>query len=63
MTLGADAGYDTSDFVAACRDLRLDQDGRMLSQDIFRGRPRTQLAAHLVASAYNLIWIAKLLPA
>jgi IS5 family transposase len=29
----------------------------------FRGRARTQLAAHLVASAYNLIRIAKLLPA
>ena len=29
----------------------------------FRGRARTRLAAHLVASAYNLIRIAKLLPA
>jgi transposase len=29
----------------------------------FRGRSRTQLAAHLVAAAYNLVRIAKLLPA
>ncbi len=29
----------------------------------FRGRARTQLAAHFVAAAYNLLGIAKLLPA
>jgi transposase len=105
VTLGADAGYDTSDFVAACRERgitphiaqtrdtrrRSAVDGRTtrhagygISQRIrkrveeifgwtktvacfrktrFRGRARTQLAAHLVASAYNLIRIAKLLPA
>jgi transposase len=105
VTLGADAGYDTSDFVGACRERgitphiaqtrdtrrRSAVDGRTtrhagyaMSQRIrkrveeifgwaktvacfrktrFRGRARTQLAAHLVASAYNLLRIAKLLPA
>ncbi len=29
----------------------------------FRGQARTQLAAHLVAAAYNLLRIAKLMPA
>jgi hypothetical protein len=29
----------------------------------FRGRARTQLAAHFVAAAYNLLRISKLLPA
>ena len=28
----------------------------------FRGRARTQLAAHLVATAYNLLRMAKMLP-
>lgn len=103
-TLGADAGYDTSDFVAACRERgitphiaqtrdkrrRSAVDGRTtrhegytVSQRIrkrveeifgwaktvgcfrktrFRGTARTQLAAHFVAAAYNLLRIAKLLP-
>ena len=105
VTLGADAGYDTRAFVAACRERgitphiaqtrdtrrRSAVDGRTtrhagyaVSQRLrkrveeifgwaktvgcfrrtrFRGRARTRLAAHLVASAYNLIRIAKLLPA
>ncbi len=105
VTLGADAGYDTSDFVAACRARgitphvaqtrdsrrRSAVDGRTvrhpgyeISQRIrkrveeifgwtktvgcfrktrFRGRARTQLAAHLVAAAYNLLRISKLVPA
>ena len=29
----------------------------------FRGQARTQLAAHLVAAAYNLLRISKLMPA
>jgi transposase len=104
-TLGGDAGYDTSDFVSACRERgitphnaqsrdtrrRSAVDGRTtrhagyaVSQRLrkrveeifgwaktvacfrktrFRGRARTQLAAHLVAAAYNLLRIAKLLPA
>jgi transposase len=104
-TLGADAGYDTSDFIAACRERgvtphvaqtrdtrrRSAVDGRTVrhpgyavSQRIrkkveeifgwaksvagfrktrFRGRERTQLAAHFVAAAYNLLRISKLLPA
>lgn len=104
-TLGADAGYDTADFVAACRERGVtphiaqtrDQrrrsavDGRTtrhggysVSQRIrkrveeifgwaktvgcfrktrFKGRPRTQLAAHFVAAAYNLIRVAKLMRA
>ncbi len=105
LTLGADAGYDTSDFVAACRERgitahiaqtrdtrrRSAVDGRTtrhagyaVSQRLrkrveeifgwaktvacfrktrFRGRARTQLAAHLVAAAYNLLRISKLIPA
>jgi IS5 family transposase len=105
VTLGADAGYDIADFVAACRDRgitphiaqtgdtrrRSAVDGRTtrhagyaVSQRIrkrveeifgwaktvgcfrktrFRGRARTQLAAHLVAAAYNLLRISKLLAA
>ncbi len=104
-TLGADAGYDTSDFVAACRERgitphiaqttdprrRSAVDGRttrhagyVVSQRIrkrveeifgwaktvacfrktrFRGLARTQLAAHLVAAAYNLLRMSKLMPA
>ena len=104
-TLGADAGYDTSDFVAACRERgitphiaqtrdkrrRSAVDGRTVrhpgyavSQRIrkkveeifgwaksvggfrktrFKGRERTQLAAHLVAAAYNLLRLSRLLPA
>ena len=105
VTLGADAGYDTADFVQACRERgitphvaqtrdkrrRSAVDGRTarhagyeISQRIrkrveeifgwtktvasfrktrFRGQARTQLAAHLVAAAYNLLRIAKLMPA
>ena len=104
-TLGADAGYDTADFVAACRERSITPhvaqtraqrrrsavDGRTtrhsgyaVSQRLrkrveeifgwaktvacfrktrFRGRARTQLAAHLVATAYNLLRMAKMLPA
>ena len=103
-TLGADAGYDTADFVAACRARRITPhvaqtrdtrrrsavDGRTVrhggyavSQRIrkrveeifgwaktvacfrktrFKGQARTQLAAHFVAAAYNLLRISKLLP-
>jgi transposase len=103
VTLGADAGYDTSDFVAACRGRgitphvaqtrnqrrRSAVDGRTtrhegysVSQRIrkrveeifgwaktvgcfrktrFRGMARTQLAAHFVAAAYNLLRLSRLL--
>ncbi len=105
VTLGADAGYDTAAFVAACRERGItphiaqtrDQrrrsavdarttrhPGYAVSQRLrkrveeifgwaktvgcfrqtrFRGRARTQLAAHLLAAAYNLLRIAKLSPA
>ncbi len=105
VTLGADAGYDVSDFIAACRERgvtphiaqtrdtrrRSAVDGRTtrhpgyaVSQRIrkrveeifgwaktvacfrktrFRGRARTQLAAHLIAAAYNLLRISRLLSA
>jgi transposase len=105
VTLGADAGYDTADFVLACRERgitphvaqtrskrrRSAVDGRTVShagyeisqrirkrvEEIFgwtktvasfrktrfRGQARTQLAAHLVAAAYNLLRIARLMPA
>jgi transposase len=105
VTLGADAGYDTSDFVEALRARgvtphiaqtrdkrrRSAVDGRTtrhpgyaISQRLrkrveeifgwtktvacfrktrFRGQARTQLAAHLVAAAYNLLRMAKLMPA
>jgi transposase len=105
VTLGADAGYDIADFVAACRTRgvtphvaqtrderrRSAVDGRTVrhpgyevSQRIrkrveeifgwaktvgcfrktrFRGRARTQLAAHFTAAAYNLLRISKLVPA
>jgi transposase len=105
ITLGADAGYDTADFVQACRERgitphvaqtrdkrrRSAVDGRTVrhsgydvSQRLrkrieeifgwaktiacfrktrFRGQARTQLAAHLVAAAYNLLRLAKLMPA
>ena len=105
ITLGADAGYDSADFVRACRERgitphvaqtrdkrrRSAVDGRTVrhagyevSQRIrkrveeifgwaktvasfrktrFRGQARTQLAAHLVAAAYNLLRISKLVPA
>jgi transposase len=105
VTLGADAGYDTADFVEALRERgvtphiaqtrdhrrRSAVDGRTtrhpgydVSQRIrkrveeifgwaktvgcfrktrFRGRARTQLAAHLLAAAYNLLRMAKLMAA
>jgi transposase len=105
VTLGADAGYDTADFIDGCRERgvtphiaqtrdkrrRSAIDGRTtrhpgyaVSQRIrkrveeifgwaktvgcfrktrFRGLGRTQLAAHLVAAAYNLLRISKLMPA
>jgi transposase len=105
VTLGADAGYDTADFVEALRERgvtphiaqtrdhrrRSAVDGRTtrhsgydVSQRIrkrveeifgwartvgcfrktrFRGKARPQLAAHLVAAAYNLPGIAKLMTA
>jgi IS5 family transposase len=104
VTLGADAGYDTADFIAACRERgitphvamtrdkrrRSAVDGRTtrhsgyaVSQRIrkrveeifgwtktvgcfrktrFRGQKRTQFAAHLVATAYNLLRLSKLIP-
>jgi transposase len=104
-TLGADAGYDAAEFVAALRARgitphiaqtrdsrrRSAVDGRTtrhggyaVSQRIrkrveeifgwaktvacfrktrFKGCARTQLAAHFVAAAYNLLRISKLLPA
>lgn len=104
ITLGADAGYDTADFIDGCRERgitphiaqtrdkrrRSAVDGRTtrhpgytVSQRIrkrveeifgwaktvgcfrktrFKGLGRTQLAAHLVAAAYNLLRLSKLLP-
>jgi len=105
LTLGADAGHDTADLVAALRERavtphvaqtrdhrrRSAVDGRTtrhagyeVSQRIrkgveeifgwtktvgcfrktrFRGQARTQLAAHLVAAACNLLRMARLVPA
>lgn len=105
ITLGADKGYDTRAFVAACRALKVtphfarnqapaggsaldrrtarhagyavSQRVRKRVEEIFgwmktvgglrrtryRGLDRTQLHAHLVAAAYNLLRIAKLSPA
>ncbi len=100
ITVGADRGYDTADFVAHCREANITAhvtqnthrrsaiDGRTvrhrgyaISQRVrrrieqvfgwiktvgglrrsrYRGRRRTQLAAHLVGAAYNLLRIAKL---
>lgn len=103
ITVGADKGYDTRDFVEQCRqygvvphvaqhttgrrsaiDLRTTRhSGYWLSQRVrkrieeafgwiktignfrrtrYKGRARTQLAAYLVGTAYNLIRMAKLLP-
>jgi IS5 family transposase len=101
-TLGADKGYDTKDFVAACRERdvtphvaqnsgghrRSAVDGRTtrhpgyrasqivrrrveqifgwmktvggLRRSRWRGRARTQLAAYLVGTAFNLLRIARL---
>jgi transposase len=105
VTLGADAGYDTADFVEALRDRgvtphiaqardhrrRSAVDGRTTRhpgydvsqrirkrvEEIFgwaktvgcfrktriRGKARTQFAAHLVAAAFNLLRMAKLMAA
>jgi IS5 family transposase len=105
ITLGADKGYDTGEFVAACRALKVtphiarnesraggsaldrrtarhvgyavSQRVRKRVEEIFgwmktvgglrrtryRGLERTQLHAHLVAAAYNLLRIATLSPA
>jgi IS5 family transposase len=104
VTVGADRGYDTADFVDRCRrrgvtphvamnDSRRSSaiDGRTtrhigygMSQTIrmrieqvfgwlksigglrrirFRGKRRTQLAAHMAGAAYNLLRMNKLLRA
>jgi IS5 family transposase len=104
ITLGADKGYDTAEFVASClsrsphtsRVMRvapgvprstagtarhvgyaLSQRVRKRVEEIFgwmktvgglrrtryRGLDRTQLNAYLVAAAYNLLRIARLIPA
>jgi transposase len=101
ITLAADKGYDTREFVEECRERRVTPHlarkkgstidartvrhaGYAVSQKVrkrieeiwgwmktiggfrktrFRGRERTQLAADLVASAYNLLRIAKLVGA
>jgi transposase len=103
VTVGADKGYDTAEFVDQCRlygvvphvaqnttkrrsaiDARttrhagyaISQRFRKRIEEIFgwmktvgnfrrtryKGRARTQLAAYLVGTAYNLIRMAKLLP-
>src|SRR6516225_10223527 len=104
ITLGADKGYDTRDFVAGCRALKVTQhvaqnaarpqgsalDARTthhpgyavsqwtrkrieeafgwmktvggLRKTRYRGRERVQMHAYLVATAYNLLRIARLLP-
>jgi transposase len=103
ITVAGDKGYDTRDFVAQCRAMKVAPhvaqhqnsrrrsaiDGRTtrhpgysISQRVrkrveeifgwmksiggfrrsrFKGRERTQLAAHLVGAAYNLLRMAKLL--
>jgi transposase len=104
VTVGADRGYDTADFVAGCRrqgvtphvamndsrrrsaidgrtsrhvGYRISQTLRMRIEQIFgwvksigglrrsrfRGKRRTQLAAHMVGAAYNLLRLSKLLRA
>jgi transposase len=104
ITVGADKGYDTRDFVENCRSIgvtphvachnnqrrsaidartvrhpgyEVSQRARKRVEEIFgwmktiggfrrtrfKGRRRTQLAAYLVAAAYNLIRMARLLPA
>lgn len=100
ITVAADRGYDSVDFVAHCREANITPhvtqnthrrsaiDGRTvrhggyaISQRVrkrieqvfgwiktvgglrrsrYRGRQRTQLAAHMVGAAYNLLRIAKL---
>jgi len=102
ITLGADRGYHSQDFVEQCRDRRVTPHvadktrgsaidarttrsaGYGISQRVrkrveeifgwaktigglrktrFKGRARTQLAAYIVGSAYNLLRMAKLLAA
>ena len=105
ITLGGDKGYDTRDFIASCRALRITphiaqnrarpggsaldartvrHPGYRLSQWVrkqveeafgwmktvgglrqtrYLGRARVQMHAYLVATAYNLLRIAKLSPA
>lgn len=105
ITVGADKGYDTKDFIQDCRALNVtphvaqnanarrrsaidarttrgggyevSQRKRKLIEEgfgwmktiacfrktRFRGRERTQLSAYFVAAAYNLIRMAKLMPA
>jgi transposase len=105
ITLGGDKGYDTHDFVADCRALKITphvaqnqgrrggsaldartvgHPGYAVSQWIrkrveeafgwmktigglrktrYRGRERVQMHAYLVAAAYNLLRIARLVPA
>lgn len=102
ITLGADKGYHTRDFVDGCRQRRVTPhvadkdkhsalDGRTTAQPSysvsqrirkrieevfgwgktvggfrrtrFRGRRRTQLAAYVVGAAYNLVRMARLIPA
>jgi transposase len=105
ITVGADAGYDTADFVRDCREINVTphiaktrdtrrrsavddrttrHDGYLVSQrkrklveeifgwmktfggfrrSRFIGRRRTQLAGTIVAAAYNLLRICRLLPA
>jgi transposase len=105
ITVGADAGYDTADFVRDCRAINVtphiaqtrdtrrrsavddrttrhagylvSQRKRKLVEEIFgwmkifggfrrsrfRGKRRTQLAGMIVAAAYNMLRICRLLPA
>jgi len=105
ITLGGDKGYDTRDFVASCRELKVTphvaqnlgrpggsaldtrttrHPGYAVSQWIrkrieetfgwmktvgglrktrFRGRRRVQMHAYFVGAAYNLLRIARLVPA
>jgi transposase len=100
ITVAADRGYDSADFVAHCREANITPHvtqnthrrsaidrrtvrhcGYAISQRVrkrieqvfgwiktigglrrsrYRGRQRTQLAAHMVGAAYNLLRIAKL---
>jgi len=104
VTVGADKGYDTQDFVAECKEIgatphvarneharrssaigkrttrhagyALSQRARMFIESIFgwaktkgglrrtryKGRARTQMYAHIVGAAYNLLRMSKLAP-
>lgn len=105
VTVGGDKGYDTKDFVAACKQIgatphvaqneharrssaiddrttrhvgyTLSLRARMFIESIFgwvktkgglrrtrfKGRARTQMYAHMVGAAYNLLRMSKLAPA